>query len=571
LSGRGRKLRLLAAGTLAALCGFELLLQVLSLSIWWFGGSAAAPVDEGSPRILCVGDSFTYGLGATSRENTYPSQLDAALEARDTDAQVINCGWPGSTSGDLLTKLDEQLAAYRPRIVYVLTGCNDVWRGRAGTAPPADDGFRLEFRTLRFFELVTHWWTTGGNTQGLVVRDDAPFVGEWHAGPLSMHFLPDGRVESESGHMTWSADGDRLVLVDPGKESRIEAVWRIDGADLVLTATAWPAPLRFLPGPRLRHDVDRGERALTERNLVAAERFFRSALGEPTLEDTARLGLVRTLQAAGDGNAARDELEVLAAKFGAEPTTARGVAWVEACLAAGDRPGAAAAAADVLTRVPWNARLLELTVQCGPYAEDRAALRAAIHAGRERFAGDDDLHSMFLEAAATLATGDGTEAVRDMALSFLVSGSPARLRKALLQDRDLFPLERLDAALAALDPNDADRVRAVVAELDRHEGAVTDDLSRNLRRIVEACRRTGAEPVLLAYPKSMPEVEAVLVPFADQADVELLRLREVFDDALRTQDYRDLFVLDGHCNDRGYALMAERVAADAADRLRRDR
>ncbi len=568
MRGRRRTALLLAGGILAALCGFEILLQILSFGIWWLGGTGAAPVDDGSPRILCVGDSFTYGLGATARERTYPSRAGALLEEAGIDAQVLNCGWPGSTSSDLLAKLDDQLASYRPRLVYVLTGCNDVWRGRAGTAPPADRGFRLELRTLRLFELVAHWWTTGGNTQGLVVQGDAPFVGEWHAGPLSMHFLPDGRVESESGHMTWSADGERLVLVDPGKETRIDATWRIDGDQLVLTAAAWPVPLRFAPGPRLRHDVDRGNRALADRQLDAAEAHFRAAVSTPGLEDAARLGLVKTLCVADRPDAARAELAGLAVRFGEEPTTDRGVAWIEAGLAVGDPEGAAAVVAMVLRTVPWSARLLELTVQCGPHAADRASLRRAIHEGRERFAGDSNLHSMFLEAAASLAVDDPASAVRDMALSFLVSGNPARLRKALLQDRGLFPLDRLDEALSGLDPADADRVRIVAADLDRHEGAVTDALALNLGRIADACRRAGAVPVLLTYPKSMPEVEAVVQPFAERSGVDLLQLRAVFDDALRTQDYRDLFVLDGHCNDRGYALMAEQVAADAATRLR---
>lgn len=568
MSSRRRKLRLLAAGTLAALCSFELLLQIVSLSIWWLGGTGTAPVDENSPRVLCVGDSFTYGLGATSRESTYPSRLGAELAAMDVDAQVINCGWPGSTSGDLLAKLGEQLAAYRPRIVYVLTGCNDVWRGRAGTAPPEDEGFRLELRTLRFFELVIHWWSTGGNTQGTVVREDAPFLGEWHAGPLSMHFLPDGRVESESGHMTWSADGPALVLVDPGKQLRIEATWQIEDDRLVLASAVWPAPLRFARGPLVRHDADRGRLALREGRIEDAERCFRAAIDSPALEDEARLGLVRALVARGQRDAADRELAALELRFREAPTTARGIAWIEACLASDARQRGADATAEVLRSVPWNSRLLELTVQCGQDASSPADVRDAIHAGLAARSVTTDLHAMFLEAAATLAAGDGVAAVRDMARSYLVGGSPARLRKALLQDPDLFPIEDLEAAISGFEPADAEKVRAVAADLGQHGAAVSDRLSQNLRQIVAACRRAGAEPILLSYPKSMPDVEAILAAFARREGVPILRVRESFDDALRTLTYRDLFVLDGHCNDRGYALLAEQVAADAAARLR---
>ena len=571
MRSRRRTAALLACGILAALIGFELLLQALSVGTWLLGSSGPSRVASDTPRILCVGDSFTYGLGATSRETTYPSRLGESLAQAGIRAQVVNCGWPGSTSADLLGKLSDQLDSYEPAVVYVLTGCNDVWRGKgAETATNAAvrEGFRLEFRTLRFLELVSHWWTTGGNTQGALVRDEVPFLGEWHAGPLSMHFLPDGRVESEGGHMTWSADAAALVLVDPGKQLRIEATWQIEDDELVLASAVWPAPLRFARGPLVRHDVDRGRLALRDARIEDAEGYFRKAIDSPALEDEARLGLIRALVARGQRDAADRELAALELRFREAPTTARGIAWIEACLALDARESAADATAEVLRAVPWDSRLLELTVQCGQDASNPENVRDAIHAGLTARAVATDLHAMFLEAAATLATDDGVAAVRDMARSYLVGGSPARFRKALLQDPDLFPLEDLEAAISGFEPADAEKVRAVVSDLGQHGAAVSDRLTQNLERIVDACRRAGAEPILLSYPKSMPDVEVILTAFARRERVPLLRVREAFDEALRTLAYRDLFVLDGHCNDRGYALLAQQVAADAAARLR---
>ncbi len=77
--------------------------------------------------ILALGDSLTAGYGLTP-ENSFPSQLEAALVRRGIAARVLNGGVSGDTSAGGLARLD-WLLADGPDLVIVELGANDVLRG----------------------------------------------------------------------------------------------------------------------------------------------------------------------------------------------------------------------------------------------------------------------------------------------------------------------------------------------------------------------------------------------------------------------------------------------------------
>ena len=84
---------------------------------------------DGVIRVTCVGDSITYGIGASNSENTYPVQLQRLL---GESYIVLNKGVPGTTvirSDDrTYTKTSnyKESLESNPDIVIILLGTNDI-------------------------------------------------------------------------------------------------------------------------------------------------------------------------------------------------------------------------------------------------------------------------------------------------------------------------------------------------------------------------------------------------------------------------------------------------------------
>ena len=85
-------------------------------------------VAAGEYTILCIGDSFTYGINVPPQQK-YPAVLERMLNARSRGPKyrVVNLGRPGTSTGYVLASLDEWLARYRPQLVVIMSGwnCND--------------------------------------------------------------------------------------------------------------------------------------------------------------------------------------------------------------------------------------------------------------------------------------------------------------------------------------------------------------------------------------------------------------------------------------------------------------
>ena len=109
-----RLFHVLAAGVLLLVLG-ELALWVAGQAVGWGyrRSHRAVPVAESSAgpfRILCVGDSFTFGVGAPPG-GSYPAQLESVLPG----AQVINAGLPGTSSPALRKRLPSLMEKYQPQ------------------------------------------------------------------------------------------------------------------------------------------------------------------------------------------------------------------------------------------------------------------------------------------------------------------------------------------------------------------------------------------------------------------------------------------------------------------------
>jgi lysophospholipase L1-like esterase len=146
---------LLAVSTLLTL---ELGLQVWAVyaTSWARDAEVAAPV-----RILCIGDSHTFGSGVADDES-YPAQLQQRLDAVSPGRfAVINLGQPGMSAVQMRNRIASETARYAPDLVILWGGVNDDWNLRELSAGEASwvqrlDGWATRSRVYRFVRVWQH-------------------------------------------------------------------------------------------------------------------------------------------------------------------------------------------------------------------------------------------------------------------------------------------------------------------------------------------------------------------------------------------------------------------------------
>jgi acyl-CoA thioesterase-1 len=81
-------------------------------------------------RIVAIGSSSTYGAGASTRANTYPSRLATELSRHfpSHPITVINRGVDGDEASDMLARFNVDLIDERPHLVLWQVGTNALLR-----------------------------------------------------------------------------------------------------------------------------------------------------------------------------------------------------------------------------------------------------------------------------------------------------------------------------------------------------------------------------------------------------------------------------------------------------------
>jgi len=115
-------------GILLPLVALELFLRFLGFG---YNVIHKAPVDAGAEyRIYCVGESTTWGIGASDpATKNYPRQLEEMLKKK-YEGMKIQCFFDqtiGQNTSEILAKLPRHIKKYRPQLVIFLVGVNNWW------------------------------------------------------------------------------------------------------------------------------------------------------------------------------------------------------------------------------------------------------------------------------------------------------------------------------------------------------------------------------------------------------------------------------------------------------------
>jgi lysophospholipase L1-like esterase len=156
------RLLLLGLGALAALLLAELGLRI-------YGTLRAPPTmgagDDGALRLLCVGDSFAYGLGAEDGRGPC-EHLEAQLEEAGWPGGVAayNRAVPGFNSSQAADALPAALDEAQPDVVVITVGHNNGWNFAGLHLDPGEGGAGLralrhlgELRLVKLAQLLVRY------------------------------------------------------------------------------------------------------------------------------------------------------------------------------------------------------------------------------------------------------------------------------------------------------------------------------------------------------------------------------------------------------------------------------
>ncbi len=533
----------------------ELLLQIAAYVAWTQRRSGETRSEGDGPVVLCVGDSMSYGLGST-QGGSYPAQLEKKLRERSgRDWVVVNGAYPGRNSHDVLGLLPDQLARFAPDYVMVLVGTNDQW-ARPGELTQANaESFPIVWRTKRMIDILL--------VGRLAEHGEEGFVGIWNKDGSEVHFQPTGRMLYANAELRWETRDGKLIVVLPSQEE-VEVEWRLDDDKLCLRSKIWEEEQVLAPGPVTDLSaLQRGQRELGAQQYDAAITELTAALEEPSAIGPASEGLIRAHLAKRDEASARARLGTLRTAYRDAPDQAKGEALAHSLLMLDEIDESVEVAAAVSRAFPENVRAWEVLIRHGLPNGKADILVAAIDDTVPKLPKGSLRADLLLQRALTRKdAGDSQDFVRNLIQSWRSGTLDEHVVNHVHLAKAAIDNATVDAMLGELGADDGEskRFRDLVAR-GRAGGGVANVVAKHLDTIIETCRASGAEPILLDYPFRDLDHEKLVDGVATAKKARRVALRPRFDELLETMGRDELFIRDDvHCNDRGYGVMADLVA-----------
>jgi len=502
----------LLLGLVVAAAMLEGALQAASYVMWRRARAAVfqdARTHDTERVVLCVGDSYTFGIGASSTDGAYPTQLEAALRARSVGSRGWSVVWPGRNSAEVVRRLPRQIDTAGADYVCVLVGANNAWNPSEmdlpvpdpeGGAGGSDAGERWEWK-LRSARLVRLAATFLAGRPPAELRPDPPTP--------SVERGPDEGAK----HVPVRA---RTPVADPlSDEERRVANLDGDAAKQVID-DVWSA----------YGELQEGDRKIFDEAVATSHQ---------------RIDQLR------DPRVAAALVEVLTYCCRDQEAVDTGLQALVDC-------GFTAELYDDLVRP--LARLGRLDEA---WAMSGRALELRPHSAR-----------MHRTAAFLYAMEHREAAIDSLAHAFALDGNAGETATELRLALHRVPLDRkryltlLDGA--QLEPDDRRAMVAIYDGLGASAARRQNRLRQDLLLMANLAASRGARLVYLTYPKPYwssraNSTIATILDVAAATGAPLIDLGPVFAKLLESHRKDELYVPDGHLTDLGYRLMAEEMAA----------
>lgn len=185
-------------------------------------------------RVLCLGDSNTFGVTVPVGD-AYPPQLAQVWNGREgvRPIEVLNLGYPGNNSSRIRRDLPHLLDALHPDVITIMVGANDWW---SAAVPPehaqwgigslierlmrASRVVRLLYMVRRATESpdvsVTWGPPGGGQVQGTARVGNREFEIGWQLGVEAHDWVQDLRDDLAAiAHEVRAMEGIPVFLTYP--------------------------------------------------------------------------------------------------------------------------------------------------------------------------------------------------------------------------------------------------------------------------------------------------------------------------------------------------------------------
>jgi lysophospholipase L1-like esterase/tetratricopeptide (TPR) repeat protein len=587
----------------------EIALQIAAYVVWRQGvrqlGSVELSLSTDEKRVLCIGDSYTYGYGASSQQWSYPAQLDGMLNSSNTGAwKIVNVGWPSRSSYDLLSDIERQLRDNRPQFVCILVGMNDRWQRASGSLNAGFGEFRWEWRTARLAR-VLYDRIRGSHEKASPAPPDTrpsgittaaspappptpqspaskPLLRGWGAGSFFLKFDPNGLLVMRQGSLPYALDGDRIqVKMADGRT--VSTRWKIadeqlclwpEGGGNVILTPVQPRPPARSSSASADSLLAQGLQSLDAGDVDQGLKLIERATSLDPQNMGTRHMVVRSLCRIGRIEEARRQVQAVRAWYETNPESADAAeTYAQSVFEVGDRALARELASSLIRAYPDRLRgwLLQCHLQMGAGTWHEAH-ESAEHAVQISTEGRERAGSLILRAMTRWAArpDEERERLRDLAEAWALGADQGGVSMELRREPVRLTMANVEWAIVEvkLSEEKAKSFRALAEEALQDDSAVAKVLEANLEALVSKCREHSAQAILITYPLWLKDVNWSVRRAVSRTGAWSIDASRVFGELLKTRDRSELFVPDAHCNNEGYRVLADLIGQEILAKTR---